>query len=184
MPNPVSIEVDEKLIQDAAYYALKVTSCSFKKKMRPRFGNGGLFKHMLGKIGEVAFFKYCMENGIAVKHTPFRDDYSRLNDKDDFIISIMGVDRKVEVKTASLRFPLPDNLRLYYNKKQYESKEDYDYLVVFVAVNHEVTEIKLLGWLHASDIADYPIRNNLSSPAYAIPLKNLKDMRVFVEEVE
>jgi len=187
MVEPISIPLDTKFVQDAAYYALITVFDSFENKMKPRFGNGGLFKHMLGKLGELAFFRFCMENHIAVKHAPFRNDYSQLDDCDDFVISVMGVDRVVEVKTSTIKNPLnPDSkLRLFYNQAQYEEKESKDFLVVFAATNPPITQLALLGWIHASEISKFPIwKKNMKSPAYAIPVSELKDMRVFVEEVE
>lgn len=185
MIQPVSIPMDDKFVQDAAYYAFKTVTCSFENGMKPRFGNGGLFKHMLGKLGETAFYRFCLQNGIAVKHTPFRSNYSKLNGCDDFVISILGVDLVVEVKTATLKDPVnPEpKYRLLYNQSQYEAKQNYDYLVVFAGVNPSVTNIALLGWIHAKDIKSFPIwKKNMHSPAYAIPVGELKDMGKLIEE--
>ena len=55
MIKPISIPMDDKFVQDAAYYAFKTVTCSFENGMKSRFGNGGLFKHMLGKLGERHF---------------------------------------------------------------------------------------------------------------------------------
>ncbi len=184
MIKPISIPLDEKFVSDAAYYAFKTVQCSFENGMKSRFGNGGLFKHILGKLGETAFFRFCLENRIAVKHTPFRNDYSQLNGCDDFIINIMGLDFVVEVKTATIKDPLkPDpKFRLFYNKGQYEAKQEYNYIVVFAAVNPTITQIALLGWIHAQDIAKFPVwRKNMQSPAYAIPVEELKGMEKLVE---
>ena len=187
MIQPVSIPLDAKFISDASYYAFITVTCCFENGMKPRFGNGGLFKHMLGKLGELAFFKFCLENRIAVKHAPFRNDYSQLNVSDDFIVNVMGLDFTVEVKTATIRNPLnPDpKFRLFYNQGQYEAKQDHNYLVVFAAVNPQITQIALLGWIHAKDIAKFPVwKRKIQSPAYAIPVSELRDIRKFVEEVE
>ncbi|WP_456478161.1 hypothetical protein [Geoglobus ahangari] len=180
MIQPVSVPIDEKFITDACYYAFKTVTCSFDNAMKPRFGNGGLFKHLLGKLGETAFFRFCLENQIAVKHTPFRNDYSELDENDDFIISLLGHDFRVEVKTATLNSPLnPDGkLVLFYNRDQYKAQQDHSYLVVFAAVNKEVTQIALIGWIHAEDIRSCKIwTKNMKAPAYAIPLAKLRDMR-------
>ncbi|MBE8539451.1 hypothetical protein [Geoglobus acetivorans] len=177
---PVAIPIDEKFITDACYYAFKTVTCSFDNAMKPRFGNGGLIKHLIGKIGETAFFRFCLENGIAVKHAPFRNDYSEINGNDDFIISILGHDFRVEIKTATIRNPTnPDEkLVLFYNRDQYKAQEDHDYIVVFAGVNKEVTQIALLGWIHASEIRNFSIwTKNMKAPAYAIPQSRLKDMK-------
>ena len=179
MIKPAIIKPDAKLIQDAAYYAFTIVFDSFEQGYKPRFGNGGLIKHLIGKIGELAFFRYCMENGIAVKHTPFRNDYSKLNGKDDFIISIFGYDIPVEVKTQTVK-EINGDLRLFYNKEQYYSRQK-DGIVVFVAINPEITKISILGWIHLKDIEKYPIwEKNLQSPAFAIPVSALKDLRILV----
>jgi hypothetical protein len=182
MPEPVSIPVTDKFIQDAAYYARKVVFSSFSNGMRPRFGNGGLVKHMQGKMGELAFFKFCLDNGIPVKHAPFRDDYSALDDQDDFIIVLKSRQIPVEVKTASLKNPI--ELRtpnLFYNKSQYDQKENYNYIVVFAATNFELTQVVLIGWIPAKKIAKYTVRRDIKSPAYVIPVKDLKPMSDFLK---
>ncbi len=183
MIKPVSIPLDAKFVQDAAYYAYITVFDSFKQGFRPRFGNGGLVKHMLGKIGELAFFRFCLENGIAVKHTPFRNDYSKLNGQDDFVVSIMGIDKVVEVKTQTIKNLLePDEmLKLFYNKAQFDQKPDRDFIVVFAGVNPQVTQVALLGWIHAEKIAKAFINDKLKSPAYAIPISWLKPMEMFLE---
>lgn len=177
----VIITVDEKFITDVAYYAFKTVKFSLDENMQPRFG-GGLFTHMLGKIGEMAFYNFCLNNSIAVKHTPFRNDYSKLDDNDDFIVSIVGHDFRVEVKTASLN-KIDEKTKLFYNREQYKAQKDHNYLVVFAVVNQPVTEVKLLGWLHAEDIKKFPIfEKNLQSPAYAIPVSALKSMSLFRDD--
>ncbi|AGK61480.1 hypothetical protein Asulf_01497 [Archaeoglobus sulfaticallidus PM70-1] len=177
---PISIEINNKFREDVAYYAHIVVQDSFKNKMKPRFGDGGFVKHYIGKMGEMAFFRFCMQNGIAVKHIPFRDDYSTLNDKDDFVIITHGVQRIVEVKTSVLKRkdPLdpPEDLQLFYNKKQYDEKAEYNHIVVFAATNSELTKISLLGWIPAYEIRKYPVRRDLKSPAYAIPYRDLRSM--------
>jgi len=187
MIQPVSIAMDEKFVSDAAYYAFKTVTCSFENGMKSRFGNGGLIKHILGKLGETAFFRFCLQNGVAVKHTPFRSDYSKLNGCDDFVINVMGLDFIVEVKTATIKDPLnPEpKLRLFYNKDQYDAKQDHNYIVVFAAVNQAVTKVALLGWIHAQDIAKFPVwKKNMQSPAYSIPVGELKDLRELAGVVE
>ena len=183
MIKPVSIPLDAKFVQDAAYYAYITVFDSFKQGFRPRFGNGGLVKHMLGKIGELAFFRFCLENGIAVKHTPFRNDYSKLNGHDDFIINLMGLDRTVEVKTQTIRNLLEpdDKLRLLYNKAQFDDKKGHDYIVVFAGVDPPITKVALLGWIPAKDIPKAEVRKNLKSPAYSIPISWLRPMHLFLE---
>lgn len=179
------IDVDEKLASDAAYYAFKTLKFSLDKNMKPRFGDGGLLSHMLGKLGELVFYRYCLENKIAVKHTPFRDDYSKLNGNDDFIVSFLGHDFRVEVKTSVLKnaFNPDEKLRIFYNREQYKSQKDHNYIVVFIATNKEMNAFAILGWIHAEDIKSHPIwERGLESPAYAIPITALKSMKLFRED--
>jgi hypothetical protein len=182
MPEPVSIPVTDKFIQDAAYYAGKTVFASFSNGMKSRFGNGGLVKHMQGKMGELAFFRFCLDNGIPVKHVPFRDDYSTLDEQDDFIIILKSRQIPVEVKTATLKDPISMKTpNLFYNKNQYDQKEDYNYIVVFAATNFELTQVVLIGWIHAKKIANYTVRRDIKSPAYVIPVKDLKPMSDFLK---
>ncbi len=179
MIEPVSIPVTEKLIQDASYYAYKVVFGSFRQGMKARFG-GGIREHMAGKLGELAFFKFCLENGIPVKHAPFRDDYTTLNDDDDFILVLNGKLVPVEVKTATVLDPMKLDKPLFYNKKQYDSREDHKYIIVFTAVNKHLTQVCLVGWIHAKRIAKFPVRKDLRSPAYEIAVEELKPMQAFL----
>ncbi|RLI75263.1 hypothetical protein DRP05_15095 [Archaeoglobales archaeon] len=179
---PVSIPINKKFREDCAYYAHIIVEDSFQNGMKSRFGSGGFFKHYVGKMGEMAFFKFCMQEGIAVKHIPFREGYADLNERDDFVVIIHNVERIIEVKTAVLKdLKLDKELRLFYNEKQYNDKSDHNYIVVFAATNKQLTQIALLGWIPASEIKKYPVRKDIVSPAYAIPLKDLRDMRLFVE---
>jgi len=183
MISPISVPITGKFIQDASYYASRVVFSSLDSGMRSRFGNGGLIKHLLGKMGELAFYRFCMDNVIPVRHTPFRDDYTNLNDKDDFQLILRGKLAVVEVKTATLKDPLkiPNNQVVFYNKKQYNGKTDHRYIVVFAAANSEMTQIVLLGWISAPKIADHSIRTDIKSPAYAIPVRELRSMETFLE---
>lgn len=165
-------EVDLKSVIDAAYYAYRVVFCSFRQGYKPRFGNGGLVKHMQGKLGELAFYKFCLQNKIPVRHVPFRNDYTELCEDDDFIVA-NGI--KVEVKTSTLK----QNPYVLYNVKQYKEKKDLRFIVVFAAINPEWTRIFLLGWISSLRICDFPIRKDLQSPAYEIPVSALKPMSDF-----
>ena len=181
---PVRIPIDSKVAADAAWYAWHVCEASFRRGFKSRFGNGGLVKHMQGKLGEFAFLLFCRKNMIPVLHDPFRKDYSELDEYDDFVVEILGVRKIVEVKTQTIKNALnPDEkLRLYYNKSQYNSKKSHDYIVVFVALNPEWTGVSLLGWIHASEIKKFPVwSRNMKSPAYAIPIRALKPMKMFLE---
>jgi len=120
---PVSIPINKKFREDCAYYAHIIVEDSFQNGMKSRFGSGGFFKHYVGKMGEMAFFKFCMQEGIAVKHIPFREGYADLNERDDFVVIIHNVERIIEVKTAVLKdLKLDKELRLFYNEKQYNDK--------------------------------------------------------------
>jgi|Deesub1362A_J573_1020465.scaffolds.fasta_scaffold00348_23 hypothetical protein len=181
MPDPVSIPMDDKFAQDAAWHAWHIVADSFKQGYRPRFG-GGLFEHMAGKFGEIAFEIFCRDAMIPIIHTPLRRNYTSLNGNDDFIIEIMGKRVTVEVKTARINNPLqPDEgFKLFYNKQQYEDKDNHKYIVVFAGINKKGTQLALIGWLPATKIKKYPIRTDIKSPAYAIPVKDLKPMRMLV----
>jgi len=182
MIEPVSIPVTEHLLMDASYYAHKVVFGSFKQGMKARFG-GGIKEHKIGKLGELAFFRFCMENGIPVKHIPFREDYTTLDENDDFIIVLKSKQIPIEVKTSEIDDPLKPSVKfVFYNESQYKQKQNYNFLVVFVVVNHLHTQLALLGWIHAKRIAKFSVRKDLRSPAYEIPLEELKPMQAFLHD--
>ena len=173
----IEIPPHVQLYEKAMRYAFITVFDSLECGYLPRFGNGGVIKHLIGKIGEMAFYEFCKENGVKVLHTPFREDYRRLNGWDDFVIQVNDEIIYVEVKTQTIkRYPKVDVL--FYNVEQYNSKKFRNiYLqnraVVFCGVNRPLTKIALLGWIWARDIEDYPIRTDLKSPAYAIPAEDL-----------
>lgn len=180
---PVSIPMDGKFVSDAAWHAWHIAIDSFRQGFKSRFGNGGLIKHLQGKLGEFAFYYFCQDAMIPVKHTPFRRDYSTLDEHDDFIIELMGRDFVVEVKTQTISNPLkPEDIHLFYNEDQYRAKDEHDYIVVFAGINRTCTQIALIGWIHASDIGKHKVwRRNLKAPAFAIPVSALKPMKKLVE---
>ena len=185
LAQPVFVELSKKFRLDCAYYAHMIVEDSIKNGMKSRFGDGGFFKHFVGKMGEMAFFKFCMRVGIPVKHIPFREGYKDLDENDDFVVIIHDVERCIEVKTAVLKkWKLDENLRLFYNERQYLNKEKHNYIVVFSATDKRLTRLALLGWIPASEIQKYPVRRDIRSPAYAVPFKDLRDMRLLVEESE
>ena len=183
MIDPVSVPLDGKIVQDAAWYAWHVAADSFRQGFKSRFGNGGLIKHLQGKLGEFAFYYFCQEAMIPVKHTPFRRDYTTLDEHDDFIIELMGRDFVVEVKTQTILDPLnPSNVHFFYNEEQYKAKDKHDYIVVFAGINRACTQVALIGWIHASEIAKHKVwKKNMKSPAFAIPISALKPMKKLVE---
>src|SRR5688572_24897512 len=58
-----------------------------------------------GKIGEYAFKKWLEGEGVQILHHPFRNDYSLLNPKDDFIIELRGRRVQVETKHKTRNYP-------------------------------------------------------------------------------
>jgi len=182
-PQPVVYDVDLKMITDAAHYAYHVFFSAEENGMKNRF-LGGFFKHYIGKLGELAFYRFCMQNEIPVKHTPFREDYSKLNEKDDFIIVVAGIDRRIEVKTRMIQNAAkPDKkLRLFYNAAQFEQQKNRDFYVIFAAVDPQVRITSLIGWLPAAEIPRFPVwKGELKSPAYAIRWQDLRDLGLFVD---
>jgi hypothetical protein len=182
MPEPVSIPITLKMLMDVKYYAGKVVFDSFRSGMHTRFGNGGIPEHEIGKFGELAFFRFCLENGIPVKHVPFREDYSSLDENDDFIIVLKSRQIPIEVKTSEIRDPLRPSVKsVFYNESQYKEKLSHNFLVVFAAINRQQTQLALLGWIPAKKIAKYNVRRDIKSPAYVIPVKDLKPMSDFLK---
>ena len=160
-----------QLYEKAMRHAFITVFDSYEKGFKPRFG-GGVIQHFIGKIGETAFEEFCHENGVKILHSPFRQDYRRLNGWDDFVILVNGEPIRVEVKTQ--RVKRVDNVReVYYNTDQYQSKTKHDYCVVFVAVNKTLTRIAILGWIPAEEIKNYPVKNLRFTPAYAVPAEDL-----------
>jgi|Deesub1362A_J573_1020465.scaffolds.fasta_scaffold01443_4 hypothetical protein len=180
---PISIPITQKFMEDASRYAIKIVFSSFQQGMKPIFGDGGITNHLRGKIGEMAFYEFCIFHGIAVKHKPFRDDYSVLDDQDDFKVILKDKLAQVEVKTTKLKNPLkiPDDQIVFYNKLQFDQKKNHRFLVVFAATNPEMTQVVLLGWIPAPKIKGFPIRNDIKSPAYVIQVRSLSTMQNLLE---
>ncbi len=168
----IEIPPNVQLYEKAMRYAFITVIDSDLAGYRPIFG-GGVIKHFIGKLGELAFYQFLKENGIPVKHTPFREDYRNLNDLDDFVIELQNTEKIIEVKTRTIRkFPPREVL---YNAQQFKrAKSD---LTVFCGVNKRLTRIVLLGWIPTSEIGKYPLCvENLKSPAYLIPTSCLRSL--------
>lgn len=180
MPRPVVYEVTEEMVMAAAGLTHRLIRGVVKTGMNPIFG-GTFDKHMTGKMGELAFYIFCNSREIEVKHTPFRRDYTKLYEYDDFIIHKNGAVEMVEVKTTTMSDPVGINRKyVLYNKIQYDKKSDKDFVVVFAAINPKFTVVSLIGWIPADEIAKFPIRRDVAVEAYGIEVSKLCDMDVLI----
>lgn len=100
--------------------------------------------YYIGKVGEFVFYKYLRElekkNHLKIKHVPFRENYDKLNFKDDFIIEINGKDLQIEVRTKGRNVD-PQN--------DYECCTDCikpHFTYVFLSFNKKTDDVSLLGF--------------------------------------
>lgn len=175
MPKPVRYGVSEKMVAYAAVLARRQMKDSKESKMKMLFG-GSFERHTIGKLGEMAFMRFCKDEGIKILHTPFRESYSSLSNYDDFLVEVDGTRKIVEVKTATMQDPGDSYEVVYYNKEQYDERDDRDFLVVFAAIDPVLTEVALLGWLRADIISHFFIRDDIEHPAYMIEVDRLEYM--------
>ncbi len=60
-----------------------------------------VLNYIEGKIGEKAVEKWLRANSVVLSHTPFRDDYSLPDLRDDFLVRLHGDTVQIEVKTKT-----------------------------------------------------------------------------------
>lgn len=100
--------------------------------------------YYIGKVGEFVFYKFLRElekeEKLKIKHVPFRENYNKVNYKDDFIIEIDGNDYQIEVRTKGRNVdPKP-----YYECCTDCIKPHFTY--VFLSLNKKSNEVSLLGF--------------------------------------
>ena len=136
--------ITSELIEEAYNYA--VLSRSYTSN-RHDFHPGGLNnkqkKMFEGKLGEKGFKMFLMDNCIE-----FTEDHSSHEERDeyDFLVTIDGLDLKIDVKTRTENF----HIRTLEMVEQAEShpKDIYFYARLY----RETNTVKLLGWFSFDDM--------------------------------
>ena len=89
-----------------------------------------VLSHVKGKYGELLFARWLDDNSLKPTHTPFRDDYSRKIDDDDFIVN--GIKIEIKTKRRGMDSPFPPPLR--YNVNMGRRGLEHD-IYVFIEVD-------------------------------------------------
>ncbi|MDB5072341.1 MAG: hypothetical protein JWM87_3452 [Candidatus Eremiobacteraeota bacterium] len=89
-----------------------------------------IVSHVKGKYGELLFARWLADKSLTPAHTPFRSDYSRKVDDDDFVVG--GVRIEVKAKRRGLNSPFPPALR--YNVNMGRRGLEHD-VYVFIEVD-------------------------------------------------
>lgn len=79
-----------------------------------------ILSHSKGKYGELLFLDWLKRNNFLPSHTPFRDDYSRKVDDDDFIVNGTRIEIKAKMRGESSPFPPPLRYNVNLGKKEIE----------------------------------------------------------------
>lgn len=95
---------------------------------------------MIGKIGELAVYKFLKDSGFEILHKPFRESYEKFNWNDDFKIRADGRVKQIEVRCKA---------RNVDPQGDYECcsdciKPDIDY--IFTSYNRKTQTVHILGW--------------------------------------
>lgn len=137
-------QITNGLIEEAYNYA--VLSRSYTSN-RHDFHAGGLNnkqrKMFEGKLGEKGFKMFLMDNDIE-----FIEDHSSHEERDeyDFLVTIDGLDLKIDVKTRTENF----HIRTLEMVEQAESHPKDIY--VSARLYRETNTVKLLGWFSFDDM--------------------------------
>jgi len=144
--------------------------------------------YYLGKVGEFVFYKflrkYEKQNLLKIKHVPFRENYKKLNFKDDFIIEIKDKEFQIEVRSKGRSVePQPD----------FECCTDCikpHFIYVFVSINKKTDMVSLLGYAnwenfkkHANVTLKGNTNNNFTNKTneFNIKIKYLNEMKELIQ---
>jgi hypothetical protein len=118
----------------------------------------------IGKIGEFAFFKFLSKlerkDKLKIKHVPFRENYDKLNFKDDYIIEVGGKEVQIEVRTKG---------RNVGPELEYECCTDCikpHFVYVFISFNKQTDVVSVLGyanWDNFKNHAEVTLKGNTNS---------------------
>ena len=89
-----------------------------------------VLSHAKGKYGELAFNNWLVQLDLEINHTPFRDDYTRKEVRDDFIVNGQRLEIKSKMRTEASSFPPKDYYNVNLGKKEIE-----DVIHVFVEIS-------------------------------------------------
>lgn len=146
--------------------------------------------YYIGKVGEFVFYKYLRalekNNKLKIKHVPFRENYDKINFKDDFIVEINGKDLQIEVRTKS-RSVDPG---LEYECCTDSIKPHFTY--VFLSFNKTTDNVTLLGfanWGNLRTDAEVTLKGSINNNfknkvnEFNIKIKHLYDIHTLIDLV-
>lgn len=115
--------------------------------------------HTRGKYGELLFAQWLAEHDFIPMHTPFRNDYRRKVDDDDFIVNGLRVEVKAKQRTAS---PFPP--RLNYNMNMGRRGLEHD-VYVFVEIQSGIEiahapKALIVGWATPRSMRQFGIETH------------------------
>lgn len=113
-----------------------------------------VLSHAKGKYGEIAFYEWLKSQGIDPEHTPFRVDYTKKVDDDDFIIGGRRVEIKTKMRKVSSQFPPKLHYNVNLGKKTIE-----DVIHIFIEVSGKKSLVNdpdaiIVGWAPPELIAE------------------------------
>jgi hypothetical protein len=147
--------------------------------------------YQIGKIGEFVFYKFLREcedkNLIKISHTPFRENYEKLNYNDDFIFEIDENKFQVEVRTKG-RSVSPES--------HFECCTDCikpHLIYVFLSYNKESEIVSLVGYADWDNLSKYAkavskgtTNNNFQHKVneFNIEIKHLYDIHELIDRLK
>ena len=105
--------------------------------------------YKIGKIGELAVYKWLKLNNVEIVHKPFRKNYQRFDKRDDFQVLKHGNVQQIEVRCKSRNF-FPANDWLVCSDC---IKPGLDY--VFASYNKQDNTVIILGWANFATWSKY-----------------------------
>lgn len=141
--------------------------------------------YKIGKIGELAclrYFERLRDQGkVEIVHTPFRDNYDKMNFKDDFILFS-------KTKNKNIQYEIRTKARNVDPLEDYECCTDCikpNLTYIFVSVNRKTNKAFIVGWAdwdvfreHATLTSKGSENNNFKhkTTEFNIKIKHLKKL--------
>lgn len=120
--------------------------------------------HTRGKYGELLFARWLAEHEFVPTHAPFRDDYTRKIEDDDFIVNGIRVEVKAKQRTAS---PFPP--RLNYNMNMGRRGLEHDvYVYVEIQSGVEIAsgpKALIVGWATPRSVREFGVETHPGKPS-------------------
>ena len=159
------------LYDDVGKEAVRYGSLIYSDSQKPGAHNtpaaeegNDIIAHTRGKYGELLFYRWLTEHNFTPTHTPFREDYTKKVEDDDFIVNGVRIEVKAKQRTKS---PFPPYLNYNVNMGRRGLEHDvYVYIEIQsgmdIADNPKAT---IVGWATPRLVRKFGIERTPGTPS-------------------